>query len=414
VTTARADPRKPTHVACVGDSITAGAGASATAKNYVSQLQGLLGGSVQVKNFGHSGATMLSEGYGDLPYNKQPEYTAATDFVTNAGAAALVSVIVILGTNDSKPFNWEPANKPKNDQQFLIDYRALVKHFTDLPTKPVVYVGLPLATGTNPCCSIRGDVIHDQELPLLKQLAGELHLPIIDFNTGTTGHLDYFGDGVHPTDGGYAVMAMLAQQGLARVPTVSISSPSAGAVVTGGMVPLTADASGGSVLISSVEFFEGTTSLGKATAMPFTVSWPAAMGMHEVTAKAIDSTLAFASSASVKLEVAGGGAAAAGGSAGAAGAGGGSAGTGATVGVGGAATNAAGAASAGIGGAPASGAGGGVAAAGSATLNPTGSPAAGGGCSCSLPREASSGRERWLLLSALALVLRRRRRQHAA
>jgi len=44
-------------VACVGDSITAGANASDVSKNYVSQLQVLLGNTVQVKNFGHSGAT---------------------------------------------------------------------------------------------------------------------------------------------------------------------------------------------------------------------------------------------------------------------------------------------------------------------------------------------------------------------
>src|SRR5882724_1652207 len=85
----RADPRRPTHVACVGDSITAGANASDVSKNYVSQLQVLLGNTVQVKNFGHSGATLLSAGFGDLPYNQQTEYTGATDFVSNAGAGAV-------------------------------------------------------------------------------------------------------------------------------------------------------------------------------------------------------------------------------------------------------------------------------------------------------------------------------------
>ena len=54
---AQAEPRMPTHVACVGDSITAGSGASSAAKNYVSLLQGLMGNGVNVKNFGLSGAT---------------------------------------------------------------------------------------------------------------------------------------------------------------------------------------------------------------------------------------------------------------------------------------------------------------------------------------------------------------------
>jgi lysophospholipase L1-like esterase len=55
---AHAAPRVPTHVACVGDSITAGAGASSPTMSYPSDLQGLFGASVQVKNFGHSGTTM--------------------------------------------------------------------------------------------------------------------------------------------------------------------------------------------------------------------------------------------------------------------------------------------------------------------------------------------------------------------
>src|SRR6187399_1450124 len=119
---AHAEPRKPTHIACVGDSITAGAGASVATKNYPSQLQVLLGNSVQVKNFGNSGSTMLSDGFGDKPYIKQAEYTGATDFVSNAGATAVVSVVIILGANDSKPYNWDPA-AGKNDQQYLKDYR---------------------------------------------------------------------------------------------------------------------------------------------------------------------------------------------------------------------------------------------------------------------------------------------------
>jgi lysophospholipase L1-like esterase len=107
---AQATPRKPTHVACVGDSITEGAGSSEPSKNYVEQLQVLLGTTVDVQNFGKSGATMLSQGFGDKPYDLEPEYTEATMFVDNAPANAVVSVIINLGANDSKPFNWDQAS----------------------------------------------------------------------------------------------------------------------------------------------------------------------------------------------------------------------------------------------------------------------------------------------------------------
>ncbi|HEY1536094.1 MAG TPA: GDSL-type esterase/lipase family protein [Polyangiaceae bacterium] len=294
----------PTHLACVGDSITEGFGASGPAKYYPAQLQGLLGNSVQVKNFGHSGTTLLGPGYGDSPYVQTYEYTAATDFVSNAGANAVVSVIIMLGANDSKPSNWEPAGKPKNDQQYLSDYRAMVDHFLALPTKPTVYVAFPTATGNNPCCSIRGDVIHDQEIPLIQQLAIEKRVPIVDLNTPTQNHPEYFGDGVHPTDAGYGVLAQLVQKGLAREPTVSMKTPTTGQMLgMGQMLALDAGTADGSVDFASVEFFEGTTSLGKATATPFTVSITPAVGNHSITATATDTTRAIGTSMAVSFTV---------------------------------------------------------------------------------------------------------------
>jgi len=210
-----AAPRVPTHVACVGDSITYGyPNSSPATKGYPASLQTLFGAGVQVKNFGRNSATMLSAPYGDLPYEDQSEYTAATNFVSGAGANAVVDVIILLGANDSKSYNWAPGGKPKNDQQYLKDYRAMVEHFSALPTKPLVYLALPLATGNNPCCTIDGKVIHDEEIPLIKQLAAEKNLPTIDLNTPTTGHPEYFGDGVHPTDAGYQVVASLVHDAL--------------------------------------------------------------------------------------------------------------------------------------------------------------------------------------------------------
>ncbi len=101
---AQAQVRMPTHVACVGDSITYGYMASSASASYPSVLQTLFGSSVQVMNYGHNSATMLS--VGDLPYQTLTEYTAATTFVSGAGSTAVVDVIIMLGTNDSKSYNW--------------------------------------------------------------------------------------------------------------------------------------------------------------------------------------------------------------------------------------------------------------------------------------------------------------------
>lgn len=301
VSSAQATPRTPTHVACVGDSITEGAGASGPAKNYVEQLQLLLGSAVDIQNFGKSGATLLSQGFGDKPYNLEPEFTEATAFVDNAPPNAVVSVIINLGANDSKPFNWDQAGKPA---QFKADYLALVDHFLGLKSKPAVYVAFPLATGNNPCCEIRGNIIRDEQLPLIRQVAMERGIPIIDLNTGTTNHPEYFGDGVHPNDTGYQVMAQLVKTGLEREPSVSVTAPAMGAMLNAGVVPITAAASGDTVEIRSVEFLDGATSLGRVTMPPWTLSWQATAGPHELSVRAVDATLAEKTSEPITVTVA--------------------------------------------------------------------------------------------------------------
>ncbi len=300
--TARAQPRMPTHVACVGDSITAGVGASNPANNYPSQLQGLLGGGVIVRNFGHSGATLLTTG--DTPYPKTLEYTNATSFVSGAGDGAVVDVIIMLGTNDSKPNNWNGGDAGTRAGQFAIDLAALVDHFATMPTHPVVYLALPLDALAN-TYTISGPVIHDQIIPIINQVASDKGLPTIDLNTPTMGQTSYFTDGVHPNDGGYTVVAGVMRDGLMRVPTVSLTSPAEGAMLPVGDVSLAADASGGAtVAITGVEFFVGPLSVGAATQAPYTLTWSGAQpGTYALTATATDSTGAAATSDPIDVTV---------------------------------------------------------------------------------------------------------------
>jgi lysophospholipase L1-like esterase len=207
---AAAQGRTPTHVACVGDSITAGLYASSAAASYPSVLQTLFGTSVQVRNFGHSGATMMS--VADLPYQNQVEYMNATTFVSGAGAGAVVDVIIMLGTNDSKPYNWIVGNGTRA-QQFVTDCTAMVDHFASLPTHPLVYLALPSHSFTNGY-TIDGTIIHDQMLPLIRQVAAAKGLPVIDVDTPTAPHPELFPDGVHPNDVGYALIAQVMHDGL--------------------------------------------------------------------------------------------------------------------------------------------------------------------------------------------------------
>ncbi|HVY40099.1 MAG TPA: GDSL-type esterase/lipase family protein [Polyangia bacterium] len=400
--TAEAGPRVPTHVACVGDSITAGSGASSSSTNYPADLQGLFGSSVQVRNFGHSGATMLSTG--DKPYVNQSEYTGATSFVSGAGADAVVDVIIMLGTNDSKPANWSAAGGGTQATQFATDCGKLVDHFASLATHPVVYLALPPTAGTN-SYTIDGAVIKNQILPILKQVATQKALPIIDLQTPTASVPKDFGDGVHPNDTGYVLVAQVMHDGLLRVPTVSITSPAAGATVAGPTVTIAAEASGGTVAIKTVEILRGPTSIGTTSQSPFTVSWTgAAPGPYSLTATATDTTGASATSAAVAITVSGSGSGAGAGTAGAGGhsATGGSSGTGGGSGTGGAPGSGGAATGGGAGPAGASGSTGGAGAGGAATGGGSGTGATGGssatggqpgatggpstdsGCSCSV------------------------------
>src|SRR5262245_7538809 len=202
--------RVPTHVACVGDSITYGYAASSSSKSYPSDLQVIFGSSVTVRNFGRNSATMLSNG--DLPYINQSEYTAATTFVSGAGATAVVDVIIMLGTNDSKSYNWNPTGTTRA-QQFMTDAAAMVDHFANLSTRPVVYLALPAAIYTN-SFGISETVTANEIDPIIRQVATQKGMPIIDVHTPTAGHSEYFSDGVHPTDAGYMIVAQIMHDGL--------------------------------------------------------------------------------------------------------------------------------------------------------------------------------------------------------
>ena len=66
-------------VACIGNSVTYGYGHKEPAKtSYPSQLQQMLGDKYEVRNFGHSGATLLNKGH--RPYINLHEYKAALAF----------------------------------------------------------------------------------------------------------------------------------------------------------------------------------------------------------------------------------------------------------------------------------------------------------------------------------------------
>ena len=189
---ALAAPAQVIKVACIGDSITEGSGVdNALVNAYPVVLGRLLGTNYQAKNFGVSGRTLLKKG--DYPFWKEAAFRNATNFGPNI-------VTIKLGTNDSKPKNW------KYKDQFADDLRALVDTFANLPSHPKVYLCLPVpAYAVN--FNIYPEIIKNEIIPIIKQVAREKGLTTIDLYTALSGRPDLFPDNIHPNAAGAALIA---------------------------------------------------------------------------------------------------------------------------------------------------------------------------------------------------------------
>lgn len=194
-------PVSPGRVACVGDSITQGSG-TRDGLSYPKQLGTLLGSDWTVGNFGVSGRTLLRKG--DHPYWNEEAFERAKAFAPNA-------VIIMLGTNDTKPQNWA------NNRGFVDDYTDLVKTFQDLPSKPRVYVCIPPPIiEPNKFNILKRNL--QREMPLLKQIAGKTNADLIDVYAALKSQPKMQPDGVHPNNDGAAVIARTIYQALTGKP----------------------------------------------------------------------------------------------------------------------------------------------------------------------------------------------------
>jgi len=187
---------EPIKVACVGDSITQGVGAE-PGKSYPSQLQALLGAGYTVGNFGVSGRTLLSKG--DLPYVREKRYQEALAIEPDV-------VVIMLGTNDTKPQNW------KFEKEFEADYRALVESFKKLKSKPRIFLCLPSRGPEKPGNIFEGNL--RKLRPRIEKLASALGCKVIDMNAALGKKPEMLADTVHPSTAGAAELAKAAAKAI--------------------------------------------------------------------------------------------------------------------------------------------------------------------------------------------------------
>lgn len=181
--------KEPVKVACVGDSITKGFG---TKRSWPDQIGEMLGDRWIVKNFGVNGATLMNSG--DKPYQTLGAFNSAIGFSPDV-------VVIMLGTNDTKPHNWEHFG---NDYEK--DYRDIIGKFAKLESKPRIFICKPPYIPKEGNWGINEPDTKTQ-IPVIEKLAKELNAGVIDVHAALEGHDDLIPDKVHPNTEGATLIA---------------------------------------------------------------------------------------------------------------------------------------------------------------------------------------------------------------
>jgi lysophospholipase L1-like esterase len=193
-------------ISCVGNSITYGYGLSSpSTQSYPSQMQALLGtASWSVGNFGVSSRTMLKNG--DLPYWNEHSFTDSKAFLPDF-------VMIELGTNDAKTYNWN-----NRGNQFVSNYMEMIQIYRNISSKPDVWIGL-IPPGQNVSWWIYQKIVKDSVNSRIKQIALQSGVGLIDIFDALGGNnsqwfssTNFQTDSIHPTTAGAAIIAQKVRE----------------------------------------------------------------------------------------------------------------------------------------------------------------------------------------------------------
>lgn len=179
------------RIACVGDSITEGYGLKHQSEtSYPVKLDSILGPKFDVLNSGRSATTLQKKG--DFSYWTCKEFSNTFAYKPNI-------IIVKLGTNDTKPRNW-------NENAFKKDFQALIDTFKTISTHPEIYLCKPVPAFKT-VWGINDSIIKNKIIPAIDILAKANNLPTIDLYTYMQNQGMNFPDSIHPNEKAAEVMA---------------------------------------------------------------------------------------------------------------------------------------------------------------------------------------------------------------
>ena len=114
-------------------------------------------------------------------------------------------VVLMLGTNDTKTFNW-------NASDYEAALKSLVESYQNLDTKPTVYLMrspycYALDGGDVAEYDIQPAVVADELGSIIDKVAKEIGVEVIDLYGVTEGQDELYTDGIHFNAKGYELIA---------------------------------------------------------------------------------------------------------------------------------------------------------------------------------------------------------------
>ena len=189
------------RIACLGDSITFGHGVSATRTHdaWTFVLQRMLGDRAEVLNYGINGAS-ASEGC--------PESYRKSGLLDEALGSGAGTFILMLGSNDTKDRIWNTQSYKMGMRGIVSDILRLQRDGSDLPK---LFLMLPPAIFAQEdgqtAYGVRAELMVNEVIPIIRRLAQDYDLPVIDLYSISKDHPEYYLEGVHPNAAGNLAIA---------------------------------------------------------------------------------------------------------------------------------------------------------------------------------------------------------------